>query len=327
MNRIAGKWVILAILVIAVIIPQVVTNKYYMNILIMSGIWSIVALSLNLILGYTGQVNLAHGAFFGIGAYASALMMLKLNMNFWLALPLASAAAGVFGFLIGLPALRTRGSYFAIGTLCFNIIVTLIVDRWEGLTEGARGLMGIPGAASIPLPWGGEIVFKTMASQYYLVLFFLVLTIFVLRRIMQSLVGRTFRAIRGNEELAEAVGIHAMRTKLLSFTVSCFFAGVGGVLYASYIGFLSPEITDYHVSFDALIYVMIGGIGTIVGPIIGTLLFVTIPETLQVAAEFRLLLYGLILIVMIIYLPRGIVGWVKDLKGRKEKQEVAWGQS
>jgi branched-chain amino acid transport system permease protein len=99
------------------------------------------------------------------------------------------------------------------------------------------------------------------------------------------------------------------------------------VLYASYIGFLSPEITDYHVSFDALIYIMIGGVGTIVGPIIGTLLFVTIPETLHIAAEFRLLLYGLILIVMIIYLPRGIVGWVKDLRGRKRKQEVPWEQS
>jgi branched-chain amino acid transport system permease protein len=323
MNRIAGKWIILAILVIAVIIPLVVTNKYYMNILIMSGIWSIVALSLNLILGYTGQVNLAHGAFFGIGAYASALLMLKLKLGFWLALPFAAVIAGFFGFLIGLPALRTRGSYFAIGTLCFNIIVTLIIDRWEGLTEGARGLMGIPGPSSIPLPWGGEITFKTMAAQYYLVLCFLLLTIFVLRRIIQSLVGRTFRAIRGNEELAEAVGISAMKTKLLSFTISCFFAGVGGVLYASYIGFLSPEITDYHVSFDSLIYVMIGGVGTMVGPIIGTLLIVTIPETLHIAAEFRLLLYGLILIVMIIYLPRGIVGWIKDLRG-KRRQERVW---
>jgi branched-chain amino acid transport system permease protein len=326
MNRISGKWLILTILVIAVIIPQVVTNKYYMNILIMSGIWSIVALSLNLILGYTGQVNLAHGAFFGIGAYASALLMLKLKFGFWPALPFAAAIAGFFGFLIGLPALRTRGSYFAIGTLCFNIIVTLIVDRWEGLTEGARGLMGIPGPGPIPLPWGGEISFKTMAAQYYLVLCFLLLTIFVLRRIIRSHVGRTFRAIRGNEELAEAVGIHAMRAKILSFTVSCFFAGVGGVLYASYIGFLSPELTDYHVSFDALIYVMIGGVGTIVGPIIGTLLIVTIPETLHIAAEFRLLLYGLILIVMIIYLPRGIVGWIKDLKS-KRKQGVAWEKS
>jgi len=327
MKRIGRKWLILMIIIIAVIIPLVVTNKYYMNILIMSGIWSIVALSLNLILGYTGQVNLAHGAFFGIGAYASALMMLKLNMNFWLALPLAAAIAGFFGFLIGLPALRTRGSYFAIGTLCFNIIVTLIVDRWEGLTEGARGLMGIPGPSPIPLPWGGEITFNTMAAQYYLVLCFLLLTIFVFRRIIQSLVGRTFRAIRGNEELAEAMGIHAMRTKILSFTVSCFFAGIGGVLYASYIGFLSPEITDYHVSFDSLIYIMIGGVGTIVGPIIGTLLIVTIPETLHIAAEFRLLLYGLILIVMIIYLPRGIVGWAKVLMRRKRKQEVSWEQS
>jgi branched-chain amino acid transport system permease protein len=313
-----------AVIAAAVVIPLVISNKYYLNILIMSGIWSIVALSLNLILGYTGQVNLAHGAFFGIGAYASALLMLKLHMNFWLALPLASAVAGFFGFLIGLPALRTRGSYFAIGTMCFNIIVTLIVDRWEGLTEGARGLMGIPGPAPIPLPGGGEIAFKTQAAQYYLVLAFLLLTLFVLRRTMHSLVGRTFRAIRGNEELAEAVGIHPMKTKLLSFTISCFFAGVGGVLYASYIGFLSPELTDYHVSFDALIYIMIGGVGTLAGPIIGTLLIVTLPETLHIAAEYRLLFYGLILILMIIYLPRGIMGAVKDLKGRRGKEEVEW---
>ncbi len=324
MNPALRKWIPWAVIAVAVVIPLGVTNKYYLNILIMSGIWSIVALSLNLILGYTGQVNLAHGAFFGIGAYASALMMLKLQMNFWLALPLASAIAGFFGFLIGLPALRTRGSYFAIGTMCFNIIVTLIVDRWERLTEGARGLMGIPGPAPIPLPWGGEIAFQTQAAQYYLVLAFLLLTLFIFRRIMHSLVGRTFRAIRGNEELAEALGIHAMRTKILSFTISCFFAGVGGVLYASYIGFLSPELTDYHVSFDALIYIMIGGVGTLIGPIIGTLLIVTLPETLHIAAEYRLLFYGLILIFMIIYLPRGIMGGLKDLRSRRSKKEVEW---
>ncbi len=321
------SWVILGFVALALLLPQMVTNKYYMNILIMSGIWSIVALSLNLILGYTGQVNLAHGAFFGIGAYASALMILKLKLNFWLALPLASGLAGFFGFLIGLPALRTRGSYFAIGTLCFNIIVTLIIDRWEGLTEGARGLMGIPAPSPIPLPWIGPITFKTQVGQYYLILAFLLLTIFALRRIMRSLVGRTFRAIRGNEELAEAIGIHSMNAKVLSFTVSCFFAGIGGVLYASYIGFLSPELTDYHVSFDALVYIMIGGIGTMIGPIIGTLLFVTIPETLQIAAEYRLLFYGLILIVMIIYLPRGIMGWLLGVWKRRQKKEVGWKQS
>jgi branched-chain amino acid transport system permease protein len=316
-----SAWPVAGLIILALVLPQVVTNKYYLNILIMSGIWSIVASSLNLILGYTGQVNLAHGAFFGIGAYASALMMLKLQLNFWLALPLASALAGICGFLIGLPALRTKGSYFAIGTLCFNIIVTLIIDRWEGLTEGARGLMGIPGPAPIPLPGIGEISFKTLAAQYYLVLAFLLLTLFALRRILNSLVGRTFRAVRGNEELAESVGIPAMRVKLLSFAASCFFAGIGGALYASYIGFLSPELTDYHVSFDALVYIMIGGVGTLAGPIVGTLLFVTIPETLHVAAEYRLFVYGLILILMIIYLPRGIVGGIGGLLGRKTREE------
>jgi branched-chain amino acid transport system permease protein len=326
MNRRPSSWLVAALIALALILPQFVTNKYYLNILIMSGIWSIVASSLNLVLGYTGQVNLAHGAFFGIGAYASALMMLKLQLNFWLALPLAAALAGFFGFLIGLPALRTKGSYFAIGTLCFNIIVTLIIDRWEGLTEGARGLMGIPGPAPIPVPGVGVVAFKTLAAQYYLVLGFLLLTLFCLRRILNSLVGRSFRAIRGNEELAESVGIPAMRVKVVSFTASCFFAGIGGALYASYIGFLSPELTDYHVSFDALVYIMIGGVGTMAGPIVGTLLFVTIPETLHVAAEYRLFVYGLILILMIIYLPRGIVGGIAGL-AKKIKKGGAWVRS
>jgi len=317
-----GKWILAGLVALALILPQVVSNKYYLNILIMSGIWSIVACSLNLVLGYTGQVNLAHGAFFGIGAYASALLMLKLQLNFWLALPLASVVAGFCGFLIGLPALRTKGSYFAIGTLCFNIIVTLLIDRWEGLTEGARGLMGIPGPAPIPLPLVGSITFTTLALQYYLVLAFLIFTLWAMRRILNSFVGRTFRAIRGNEELAESIGIHAMRVKILSFTTSCFFAGIGGVLYASYIGFLSPELTDYHVSFDSLVYIMIGGVGTMAGPLVGTLLFVTIPETLHVAAEYRLFVYGLILILMIIYLPRGIVGGIGNRKRNKSKAEA-----
>jgi branched-chain amino acid transport system permease protein len=317
MNPTIKKWVFLAVIVVALIIPQWVTNKYYMNILIMSGIWSIVALALNLILGYTGQAQLAHGAFFGIGAYAAALLMLKWNLNFWLALPLGAAIAGFFGLIIGLPALRTKGSYFAIGTMCFNIIVTLIIDRWEGLTNGARGLMGIPGPAPIPLPWVGEITFKTQASQYYLVLFFLLLTLFILRQTVQSLVGRSFRAVRGNEELAEALGIPSTKTKLLSMIISCVLAGMGGVLYASYIGFLSPDQTDFHLGFNFLIYILIGGIGTMIGPIIGTLLIVTIPEALQVAAEYRMFFYGIILVFMIIYMPRGIMGAVQDWNNRK----------
>jgi len=262
-----------------------------------------------------------------VKAWLKLMVMVPWVLVLGLALPLAAGIAAAFGFLIGLPALRTRGSYFAIGTLCFNIIVTQIVDRWEGLTEGARGLMGIPGPAPLPLPGGYEIAFKTLAAHYYLVLAFLLLTLLAIRQIMKSLVGRSFRAIRGNEELAEALGIHPMREKLLSFTVSCFLAGVGGVLYATYIGFLSPELTDYHVSFDALIYIMIGGVGTLAGPIIGTLLIVTLPEALQIAAEYRLLFYGLILIVMIIYLPRGIVGWVRERGSRRGSEEGEWKRS
>jgi branched-chain amino acid transport system permease protein len=217
------------------------------------------------------------------------------------------------GFFIGVLALRTKGSYFAIGTMCFNVIVTVIIDSWEELTEGARGLLGIPRPSPIPLPLGGQITFASMPSYYYLVLIFLLLTLLVIYRIVHSMMGRSFMAIRGNEELAESIGIHAMRTKLLSFLISTVFAGLAGVLYASYIGFLSPEISDYHVTFEFLIFCLIGGLGTLGGPLIGAFLLTVISELLHGVAVPRLVAYGFLLVIIIIFLRGGIVGGVRVL--------------
>lgn len=302
------KWSLIILLILFISLPIFVQAKYPLHLLIMVGIWSIAASSLNLILGYTGQGSLGHAAFFGIGAYASALLMIKLGLSFWFALPLASCVAAFFGLLIGLPALRTRGSYFAIATLGFNMIVTIIIEHWESLTQGGAGISGIPKPHPLNLPLVGKLVFTSMITQYYLVLFFLVLTLFLIYRIVHSPVGKTYLAIRGGEPLAESLGINAMGNKLVSFTTSAFFAGLAGSLYASYHGFISPDTSNFHIGFDLLIYILVGGVATLPGPIIGAVIMTLIPESLQFLLEYRIIFYGGFLILIVIFLPRGLVG-------------------
>lgn len=299
------------LIVFVLTIPLYVTNRFYLHILIMCCIWAMATSSMNLLAGYTGQVNLGHGAFFGIGAYSAGLLMLSLGLNFWPALIITCIITAFFGFLIGLPSLRTRGSYFAIATLCFNVIITAIIDRWEALTGGARGLLGIPGPAPIPLPFGAEIAFESLASNYYLVLIMLFITLIIIYRVVHSLVGRSFIAIKENEELTESIGINAMRGKLLSFTVSTFLVGLAGGLYAAYIGFLSPEISDFHMTFQFLVYLVLGGMGTMAGPLVGAVILTVITEFLHALAAYRLVAYGFLLVVFIIFLPKGIVGGVR----------------
>jgi branched-chain amino acid transport system permease protein len=197
--------------------------------------------------------------------------------------------------------------------MCFNVIVTVIIDSWEGLTEGARGLLGIPRPTPIPLPFGREISFTSIPANYYLILISLLLTILIIYRIVHSMMGRTFMAIRGNEELAESLGMSAMKAKLLSFLISTFFAGWAGVLYAAYIGFLSPEISDYHVTFELLTFCLIGGLGTMVGPLIGAFILTIISELLHGIAIPRLVAYGFVLIIIMIFLRGGITGGVRML--------------
>lgn len=300
----AAFWICLAL-----VLPLLMHDEYSLMILTLCWIWAILASSLNLILGYTGQASLAQGAFFGIGAYASALLMLKLGFSFWSALPVSIAITGVFGYFIGLVALRTSGGYFAIVTLMFNIIVTTVIDRWSSLTEGPRGLMGIPSPSPI-----GPLSFESRLSYYYLALAALFLTIFVIYQVMRSRPGKAFLAVRGNEKLARAAGIDVFRTKLTSFTLSTMLAGMGGAFYGSYLGFISPDSSGFLVTFTALINVVIGGMGTLIGPIIGTVIMTYLMEYFQTFVEYATLFMGLVLLIFIIYLPGGIVWGVRFLQ-------------
>lgn len=307
------KWFYVLLLVLALALPWLVMNRYYFQIVIMGCLFSITTLSLNLILGYTGQASLAHAGFFGIGAYGVALLT-KEGLSFWLALPLSAVFSALIGFLIGLPTLRTRGSYFAISTMCFGVIVSIVAGNWIEVTGGHNGIVGIPLPNPISLPLLGSLGFQTQAAQYYLVLAFLLLTLLIMHRLVYSLLGLSFMAIRNNEVLAGSVGISTFAGKLLSFVVANFFAGLAGGIYASLIGTISPTTASLELTFNWLIFLLLGGSATLAGPIIGAFVIPIIMEYLQFLAEYRLIIFGALLIVVIIYFPRGVMGAVTNLQ-------------
>ena len=297
-------------LIVAVLLP-LFTGGYLTSILLLIAVWSIVAMSLNLLYGYTGQLSLGHSAFLGIGAYALALIAVKVHVGFWPAFFAAIAISGLFGFLIGIPALKLRGPYFVLVTLGFAAIVGVIALAWTGLTGGANGLVGAPRPTPIPLPWGGRLKFDSLLNMYYFTLFFLIVILFICHRLVHSLIGRTFIAISHDENLAESLGINTMRKKLLSFTISAVFAGVAGALYASYNSVISPDIAYFTRGMDVLACLIVGGAGTMAGPIIGTFVMTAIPEGLQIVPSLRTLINGFILMLFIIFLPAGVAGGFK----------------
>lgn len=317
-TKIFREWWQLIILVLALALPQLLTSRYLFQIVLMGYLFSIATLSMNLILGYTGQASLAHAGFFGIGAYGVAILT-KADISFWLALPFSALLSAAVGFLIGLPTLRTRGSYFAISTLCLGVIISIVAGNWISLTGGYTGVVGIPPPTPIKLPWGGELSFEHRTAQYYLVLGFLLLTLCVMNRLVRSLLGLSFMAVRNNEVLASAVGIDTFKVKLLSFVVGNFFAGMAGGLYASLIGSISPSTASLELTFNWLVYLLLGGIATLSGPVIGAFLIPLIMESLQFLAEYRMLIFGGLLIAVIIYFPRGAMGGLERLAGKLQE--------
>lgn len=310
-KRMKKTTVISFLIIIAILFPLLTNNDYYIHIITLAFIWMIAVYGLNLLLGYTGYLSLAHAGFFAIGAYSLGLLTVKAQMSFWPAFILAPIITSIAGILIGILALRTRGDFFAIYTLSIGYVIYLVIDKWDALTGGVRGLIGITEPGNI-----GPISFKTPMSQYYLVLVILLLTIFIIYRIINSLVGRSFIAIRNSESLAQSIGISSMKNKLLSFVISTFFAGLSGALYASFIRFIGPELSSTNMVFDFLMFIIVGGVGTLSGPIIGTLLVVWLTQNLQFLQDYRMIVFGPVLVLLVIYSPNGIVGMYNNLRMR-----------
>jgi branched-chain amino acid transport system permease protein len=313
-------WLGLAALLLATV-PLWLQNQYHLHVAIQAAIFAILAMSLNLLLGYTGQLSLGHAAFFGIGGYTSALLSKHLEWPVPLAFLLAVVVSGLAGYLIGRLSLRLRGAYFVLVSISFAGVVALVSVNWVELTNGPMGMPNIA-APAVALPGLGEFTFRSKESYYYLVLAASLLSYWICHRLVRSRFGRACIALRENETLAQAVGVNGTRYLVVTAVVSAAMAGAAGSLYVHYTRLVSPEVFLFSYTVSMVIMVVAGGKGTLLGPIVGAILFTILPEALRAATSYQwqMLAYGILLILTIFFLPNGIVpavtAWRKRLAGR-----------
>lgn len=281
---------------------------YLIHLLILISIYSILALSLNLALGFTGLFNLAHIAFYGIGAYTSALFSLRLGIPFWFSLFGAGLVSALFGYLLSFPTLRLKGDYLAIGTLGFAIIIGSIERNWIGLTRGPLGLPGIPKPA----------LFDTLPTYLFLVLICTSLTYLIIRRLTNSPFGRVLKSIRDDEIAAESLGKDTYKFKTIALIVSAFFAGLAGSLYAHYITYIDPSSFSLLEVILVISMMMIGGAASNRGAVLGAVFLIFLPEPLRfigfppsMLGPLRQMIYSAILILLILKRPQGLAGEYK----------------
>lgn len=299
-----------ALVVLALVLPLFVQDSYLLHLLILSIIFAIFASAWNLVTGFAGLKTFGHHAFFGIGAYASALLGIHLGLSPWLTIWIAAVIAALAGVFIGIPILRIRSMpHVAIVTLAFAEIVRITISNLQGITRGELGLWGIPAFESLTLPLIGEVAFNpsVKVGYYYLAVLLLLFSMGLIALMMRSKVGLAVVAMRDGEDAAESLGINLARFKLLVFGVSAFLVGLAGAFYAHYVSILTPMAA---VGIDLIILViamvLVGGLGTLSGPIVGAFVLTFLGESLRVLDDYRLLIYGALIILSIMFMPRGL---------------------
>jgi branched-chain amino acid transport system permease protein len=260
----------------------------------------------------TGQLTLGHAAYMAVGAYASTLLTMKIGLSFWLAFPLAGLISSLVALLIGYPTLRIKGVYFAIITFAFAEIVRLLIVHWPSLLGGYGGIPNVPPPSPI-----FNISFKSRIPFYYLILVLCLVTYVVMVRIDRSRIGKIFASIHESDTLAESIGINIMKYKITAFCIGCFFAGMSGSFYAHYFNFTSPEFFTIWQSVYCLVFVIVGGAGSVWGPLLGSFFMTLVPELLRVARELEPVIYAVILIAVMFVLPGGLVTLPARLRGKK----------
>jgi branched-chain amino acid transport system permease protein len=326
------------VVVLLASVPLWLGDPYILNAFITTGIFTIAAMSLNLLLGYTGQLSLGHVAFFGIGAYVSALTALGFDVELFegfhvvhepwpvvYGLILAVAIAGLFGYLVGKLSFRVRGAYFVIVTISFAEVVRLVALNWIELTQGPLALNNIP-PFTLGLPGLGYVNLYGKTGNYYLVLAVGVVAYVVIKRLVESRIGRAMVALKENESLAVAIGINVTRYLVLAAVVSAAIAGAAGSLYAHYLRIIDPDIFLFLYTVTMVIMVITGGKGTLAGPVVGGAIFGAIPVIVRsfAAPEVQWILYGAFMIAIIFVLPQGIVPAVERWfsAGERKPQRV-----
>jgi branched-chain amino acid transport system permease protein len=285
-------------------LPWLLDSAYWRGILVLCAMNVLLALSLNLVLGYTGQLNLGQSAFFAIGAYVSTILIKTYGWNFWLAALAAVAAAGLVGVALAAFAVRLRGHYLAIASLGFAVITYQVLINWESVTEGVRGIYGI-------LP-----PVRNTIALFYLVAGIAALVYLLLDNLVRSPVGDTLRAIREDEISAASLGVNAAIWKAFAFGVGASIAGLAGVFYPGFVGTLVPDAFGIIESFTMMAMVIVGGMGTMVGPVIGAVVLTFLPELLRGFGELRLMIYGLALTLVVLFMPGGMVQAWMALRAR-----------
>jgi len=294
------KYLYILFLLLIIVLPLILKD-YYIDVAILTGIYIILALGLNVVIGFSGLLHLGFAAFYAIGAYSNALLTTKFGLGFWTAFPCTLFLTVASGLLLAFPALRLRGDYLAVVTLGFGEIVRLILNNWDSFTRGPNGISNIPA----PFFFGLEL--NKLTYYYYLVLTFVLIAVFVVKRVYYSRTGRAWLAIRDDEIAAEAMGINTTKYKFLAFAFGAFWAGLAGALFASKMRFVSPESFTFMESVFIVCMIILGGLGSIPGVILGALILVVLPEVLREFQLYRMLALGAGLVLMMVFKPKGLI--------------------
>ncbi|HHY66421.1 MAG TPA: branched-chain amino acid ABC transporter permease [Alicyclobacillus sp.] len=294
------RWLGVAVAVLCVGASLYVQNLYILNVLILAVISAVLAVSVNLLVGYTGQMSLGQAGFYGIGAYTVAVLTTTYQWGYWPSFVMACLIPAVAGFLLGLPTTRLRGHFLAIATLGFGVIANVVLNNWTALTNGPSGIRGIPS----PELFGVSLQYPNFFLAFALAC--LALIVGLVDILVRSSIGRAWKCIRGDEISALTSGIHVHRYKLLVFSLSGAIAGLAGALYAGAINFVSPDVFDLNQSIMILITAIIGGVGTLFGPLVGAALLSFIGELLRSLGGLRLVIFGALLVAVIVFMPEGV---------------------
>lgn len=310
---------VIAIVVILFLIPVFFKSPYIIHILIWVGISIALASSLRVI-SLTGLLSLGHGGIMLIGAYASTLLVMKLGISSWFGLIMGGVFAACFALLIGFPFVRLKGIYFSMITLFMTEMIILVSEQWKSLTGGSAGILNIPRPDPIIIGNIINIDFTSGIDLYYLMLVLLLLTLLIIYLIEHSRIGMTWETIRQDDTLAQSIGINVSGYKVLGFTIGCFFAGVFGAYYSQFFNVISPKEFGFFFSIYILVYMIVGGRRYFIGPIIGTLILVLIPELIGGLGGFRPFIFVAILMIVIYTLPEGLVSLPQHIKFKNVKK-------
>ncbi len=307
--------IILALLII--LIPLFVKNNYYFTVMNVAGLNTIVVVGLNLLIGFAGQISLGHAAFYGMGAYLSAILTVTYHFPPWPSMAMAMLATGVVAYCVGYPSLKLRGHYLVMATLGFNIIVNIFMVELDNITGGPSGFPGIPNLSI------GKLIFDNDFKNFYLIWTFAFFSILASLNLVNSRVGRALKAIHGSEVAANTLGVDTDKYKTKVFVLSAIFASLSGSLYAHYLTFISPRSFDFYYSIQVVTMVIVGGMGSIWGAFFGAGLLTVLSEMLHVAEKYNIIVYGTILTLVLVSLPEGvIVGLYHFYRRRKSRAFV-----